>query len=233
MGPVSDRGLDILDISIGFFKQLYPEFRVIVCYNQIPASRLDRLRKHGIELFDSTADALFRRPATGYHEHWKLFPPRIDVNSYEIVCDNDILITRRIDKIEQCVHKKYFLGYQALGRNYGNYDIAVPKCAIRINSGLYGFPPGYDPKSELESFMCLGREDDWVNRFDDQGLIGAVLLNDKPLLCISQLELPIVEPDELLDAHEYNPLCCGYHFVFSNRSGPHTGWDQYRKRNLI
>jgi hypothetical protein len=227
VGPVSDRGLDILHESVRRLKKLYPDFRIVVCYNQISPDRLSRL---DVELIPSDRSALSREPRPGYSEHWKFYPARIAPNDYEIVCDNDILLHRPLPKIEYAVSRNFFIGYEALGRNYGNFDHVAPKCSIRINSGLYGLPPRYDFGKELNSVIDKGAKPGWAHRFDDQGMLAMVLLNNKSLMCVSQSDLPIIEPDEDLSVQNNNVMCCGYHFVFANREEEHHGWNSFLQR---
>jgi hypothetical protein len=108
---------------------------------------------------------------------------------------------------------------------YGNYPPFF-QSSIKINSGIFGLPPHFDFKNELDQHAS-----EWNDPFNEQGLVAKLINN--PVDIISQVEIPIVEPSHSIKVHDTNISCCGYHFVGLNRVQIHNGFMEYRNRKII
>lgn len=227
VGSTTSNGILCLIEGVRQFSALYPECVIVVCYNQLTHKQLGKLRTANITLVNQEEhiDSLSVKPIQGYNVHWKLYPPRLSIDTHELFIDNDIVLTRRLDKIDRFLQGQHFLLYQGLHGLYGNYPPLL-QSNIKINSGVFGLPPHYDWKQDLVEYVA-----DWNDPFDEQGLVARLIA--KPVDIISQIEIPIIETNHSLKAHDTNMSCCGYHFVGLNRSEAHIGFMEYRNRKVI
>lgn len=210
VGPVGELGLRILRNSVRNIVSMYGErFDYLICYNQISADKLSL----GIPLF--CQDHL--RNALGYDVAWKLFPVRVRAESHEIVIDNDLVLFKKLDEIENFLVSDHTLTYQGLHGAHGNYY--VPK-GMRLNSGIYGMPPGFDIDLSNRTFS---------GKFDEQGLIVSSLLSWHHCDVIPMTAIPIIESDFPIDEFWKLKSTKGFHFVGANR-GKHPQCEKFLTR---
>lgn len=223
IGPTAPLGMDCLKRAIFKIKQLYPQCDIAVCYNQIKKPNIK-----GVELVDQSdfRNSLKYVPKDGFNVHWKLFPPRLRLDSHEIWIDNDIIIFKHIEKINTFLDGQIFLGYEGLHRLYGNYENIVPKGCF--NSGVFGLPPNFDFESFLASAIDQGVEKKWVGKFDEQGLVANTVLRHENVI-ITQKELPILEKNWQLTKSD----CCGYHFVSLNVTHNHAPYRRFLSKEIL
>ena len=79
---------------------------------------------------------------------WKLVPPRLNINTHEIVIDNDLVLFKRSKYIENFLNGDHIIFSKAAIRSYGDLDRYVGN--FLINTGLLGFPPKFD----FEKFLA-------------------------------------------------------------------------------
>ena len=217
IGPVKPIGFRVLSLSVKLAKKIFPEFDFVICYNQISSEEIFKLEKLEIELINSElyVDEFFFKPSNGYHVHWKLFPPRIRMNSFEIFLDNDVVLTKRPPEIDKFLKEDSTLLSQGLNANlHGQFGSASPN-GVRINSGIFGLPPHFDLNERALKIAKNHNITKWKNKFDEQGLIAATLLEYPFYHIIPITTVPILEPNFSLSGFTTS-TCCGYHFVQVN-----------------
>lgn len=232
IGPTNPEGFEILEHSVELMRTVYPEFDLMICYNQIKNYQIEKLKKMNVDLYDSSNDSesLSIHSERGYNVHQKLYPPRLRPDSHEIILDNDVIFFNRIREIDCFLNDNKVLVCQGLNRLLGRYDEIIP-AGIRVNSGIFGLPPYFDFSQELEKKISLFEEKQWTNRFDEQGLVAATLIDQKQYYIIPLTSVVLVEPK-----WDYkimtNKLACGYHFVGANYNKQHLGWLGYKENNV-
>lgn len=221
VGPVSNDGLKILKQSINNFKKLYSQCDLMACYNQIDPCKLKNLE---ITLLDQSLfiNVLKCEPKD---EIWKIYPPRVRMDSYEIIIDNDLLIVDKVPSIDKFLESDSTLILQGSYRFYGKYDSLIPD-GYKINSGIYGMPPGFDFESCIHSII---KGDNWdqdrrQGLFDDQGIIAGCLLKYPNVIIIPNTEIFNYKNEEIVC-----PKANGYHFIDVNRK-KHIGWEKHKKK---
>ena len=223
VGPINKEGLKCLEMSIRSFQDLYPNHQYNICYNQIEKSnfKLKNVILHDQKIYLNHFPIC---PSNGYQVHWKLYPPKLESNTHEIVIDNDIIIFKKIKEIDLFLeNNNYTLLYQGLNKLHGTFDSSIPK-GIRINSGIYGTPPNFN---FIENINKLNIKK-WKNKYDEQGLISSILLKNNRYYIIPLTCVPILESDFKIE-NLTHPLCCGYHFVGLNSNKNHKSWKDYNK----
>jgi hypothetical protein len=220
VGPVKQQGINILRWSIPKLKEIYPECDLCICHNQwTDTSILERL---GIELVrqEDYLDSL-PYPPPEHSVAWKLFPPRLRPDDYEIVVDNDILFFRRISEIDTFLKSDMVLLYQGLNDNRGGqYQDQIPT-GIRVNSGIFGMPPKFEPKFEEKIKP-------WKGYYDEQGLVAASLLRNDPYLMVPLTAVPLIQPGWDIQCFLRSEQLCGLHFCGINK-GHHVQFAWFEK----
>lgn len=226
IGDVSEAGFQALALSIRSAKKLFgPATLYAVSVNSLPLStakeRLGNLADKGpgeVQWFDATHDVpdwlqtrLDHRMAEGVA--WKLAPPRLFPDRYELSLDNDLILWEIPDAIREwldsndparCVMAEDV--QPSLGQ-FSSY------CETRaINSGIRGIPPGFDLEGRLR---CMLEETPIVlkSELDEQGLQAAVL-NRMHLQLVGLDEVSICSPFPM---HQNVLGRCGVHFVGLNQ----------------
>lgn len=225
IGPTLNDGFACLAKSVRQFANIYPEFDLLIAHNQLTNDKIKVIESLGVETCDQMhfVSSLDPMPVNGYNVHWKLYPPRFRTNAHEIVIDNDIIIRKRIREIDLFLESDSVLLYQGLNGQHGIYEDLVPT-GMRVNSGIYGMPAGYDFLKEIH--RVVGTVRNWNGKFDEQGLVAATLSAYHTHYIIPLTTLPIVESHFDLKALT-NPLCCGHHFVGINYNENHMAWNAY------
>lgn len=223
IGPVSRGGFQCLEHSIRTFTRLY-DVDVIVCHNcdpqQLPAS----VQRH--KLYDQRPYLSSTRKPVGVA--WKLYPARLAPERHEIVIDNDIVFEQHIPEID-----RFFQGHETLllegaSRTYGRFEKHVP-ANYRINSGIYGMPPGFNLQKWIDFLAgpaweknAFG-EHDKSETFDEQGIVACALLNHRGFHIIPDTSITNCE-HHLIEGK-------GYHFISLNRQKIHHPFRLYQCRN--
>ena len=201
IGPCLPEGTHCLQLSIKLWKSHYGDTcDYVVCANgfnpdvEIPVVRAENYR--------DTLPLLPQGPA------WKLYPPRMRMNSHEIIIDNDLLLFEPHPMIEEFLNSNRTLTTEIYRRDYGSFDHLVPSDKL-INSGIIGLPPGFDFEEKLRCVIRKVNLQEWQTHFCEQGAVAAVLEN--PLIISNQDILIGINPEAFrIDSY-------GVHFVGMNR----------------
>lgn len=218
IGDINQDGLDCLKKSIFHFSQLYPDFDQKICFNKLDDKWLNLLKSNysNIEFIDQSQHInSLKIPPIPSHSCWKLYPPRLDINSYEIFIDNDLIIFNHLDEVKELLTNNMpFITESMEDNSYGIYDRFVP-FGLKINAGLFGIPPQFDLQKKIEEKIIAY----WKYYLDEQGIMAYIFSREKFNL-INRNKIPI--------CHEKLPYQLGthgMHFVGLNR-----GFNQYWKR---
>jgi hypothetical protein len=203
----------ILKRSILNFRFLYGDrFDYVLCLNG----------RDGVD-FDSLGVEIFRQsPLAGAPEPkgvaWKLYPPRLRLESHEIFIDHDIVLVDRLLHIERFLDESdSFLYSQSFWSDglYGSFRDKVPG-GFGLNSGLFGLPPGFS--------FDLSSVKEWRDDLDEQGFVAAQISRQSGLIRVGLEDLWICADDRApKDAK-------GYHFCRANRD---ESWPRFLSATSI
>lgn len=206
IGAVNNAGFDCLLRSIDSFLHFY-DVEPVVCFNCEEPPLLK------VPLYDQRIHRQATLQPRGVA--WKLYPPRLAQDRHEILIDNDIIFRDRIPEIDHFFESDCTLLLEGSSRNYGVFEKHVPP-PYRINSGIYGMPPGFDFEKYFRFFARKWEEN--ANKasvtFDEQGLVALALLNSPRFAII---------PENVVTNCEYLlVLGKALHFVSLNRVQYHS-----------
>jgi len=170
---------------------------------------------------------------------WKLFPPRWRYDSHEIFIDNDLILYKAHPVIDEFLAANDMIFCtEGLERRFGIFDPWIAE-GIKLNTGLFGLPPCFDLKRQVEeisSFMNLPpffniRDEifhgftkmnlwpvsenlihlgiDYMSRFDEQGCLSVIFTKHHNLKIISLKEISVCYRTLIYGSH-------GCHFVGIN-----------------
>ena len=224
IGPASDSGFDCLGRSIVQIQKLYPSSDIVVCYN-CDKQKITHLEH--VTLFDQSPHANDELPPMGVA--WKLYPPRLDLNRHEIIIDNDIILENRIPEIDKFLQShEHCLLLEGESRTYGRFARHVP-AGLKINSGIYGMPPGFD----FEPYVQFYSGKEWeINAsgthaknktFDEQGLVAFILSNQPHI---------IIPSTTVTNCEKIWVPGSGMHFISLNRTTHHQPYQNYLRSKL-
>jgi hypothetical protein len=231
IGPVSDIGFEILNDSINFFTEAYPEFDYFICYNKIDLNKIKIKKKHKISFIfqeEFLPPCLLTPPDNNLEEAsgcgWKLVPPRLRIGALELFIDNDIIIRNRMPSIDKWLSlKNYGLISEGLNRKrmFGKFDNFIPS-HIRACAGLFGLPVNFDFNKQIKYYSSHIASS--LGGYDEQGLTVASIVNIGKYIMVPLSSLYISEdhvpfPEKIPD---------GIHFVGANRKPWHRGWHYYK-----
>jgi hypothetical protein len=180
IGDVSKNGFICLESSIkNFIKNYKNKFDYYVCYNTINEKKLNYIRKYPVKLLNQHdyVDELKIKPKN--HPCWKLFPPRININTHEIFIDNDLVLYEKLPLINRFLKNNDMLIItQARSRAYGNFSKLI-KTKDNINTGFFGLYPNFDFKKEINNILNKKIIENWNAHWDEQGLVTYIFENYK------------------------------------------------------
>jgi hypothetical protein len=226
IGPAHDSGFQILRHSVRQAQRLYGDaFRYAICYNGLNQQQLESVQSLGCECVDQKSwahslDIPPPGPDSKGGPAWKLYPPRLSLDTHEIVIDNDLVLSVRLDVIDQFLKDdSRILLTRAVrgGRGYGAFDEYVRR-DYTINTGLMAFPPGFDLAATLNLALELCEVREWRKHFDEQGLI-AMVTQDLNTVVIDGIRVCWTERSYKRSPH-------GMHFVGANK-GDDVYWRRY------
>lgn len=217
IGPVSDNGFECLNYSYKKIFEIYGDyFDYLVCYNNLDArqiKKLPRIKQTDQKKLKKEINIEFpkKNPA------WKLYAPRFNLNGYEILLDNDIVIYK--DIFSNLLNKENIFVTEAISRSYSKkYENLIPK-NFNINSGFLCLPPNFDFQEEISKEIINLKINKWENFFDEQSLV-AIILSKQNARIISLKDI-FVCYSEMREANY------GLHFVGLNANN-HKFWDKYK-----
>lgn len=180
---------------------------------------------------------------------WKVCPPRFNLDTHEIVMDNDLVIYKKIPEIDDflSVNDKLLVLEDPI-KYYGAYVGSNLDNSKVLNSGLFGLYPGYKFGDNLKYFWLNNGRFPKLSYSDEQGFICAVLRKD-PNVMISKTTIvemhfrgickfykPNVTSDDFFLPYnqeifnEFYNHGCGIHFVQSNTKNAHGAWEYFKKK---
>lgn len=222
VGPFSELSMDVLRISINNTRRLYGDrFFLTVTYNNVPESELQSLPIDlSVDQSKLTNELPIKPPSDPLiGMAWKLYPPRTNLESHEIMLDNDVIIFRKLEAIERFLQSEsLILITEGLMRSYSPDHSNKIRNNFNINSGFVCLPPMFDYKSEIISAMHNHKE--WGDRFDEQSVV-AIALQSKNIEIIPMSDISIVGP-----MTSYKVGRCGIHFIGIN-GGYDTHWARF------
>ena len=230
IGNTTKDGYECLELSIRSFLKYFPA-DVVVTHNCAPENLqniVSRLKTDGIKI-----QLLDQRPFldTSYIAPvgvaWKLYPPRLDKERHEICIDNDIIFKDSIEHLYRFFRNDTTLLLEGQSRNYGRFEKYIPP-KLKINSGIYGMPPGFD----MERFIKIVAGSAWElnatgehegnKTFDEQGIVAFALLNYARYVII---------PEKIVTNCERHLIeGKGLHFVGLNKRKYHEPYRLFRNQ---
>ena len=120
LGKTHEDGKNMLLLSIRRLKRLYPEAKIVVCYNNV--DDLNNIEKLNIILHHVQNDCGMEY--LPINEMWKMYPPRYDINSHEIVMDNDFIIFDKCQVLEDFFKTKVN-NYKTLAAVYKLFEFTI------------------------------------------------------------------------------------------------------------
>lgn len=257
-GPCLQQGLDILIESINRTTSAlnFDQFDWMICYNGLNSDQLSFIERaignRNIILepqnwIDCAIPDQCNSPirSDGSFEWngntcggtlWKVAPARKKIETHEIVMDNDIIMLKAIPMIEEFLAGDKVMILEEPIRFYGFYDSFFGNDLPFLNSGLMGFPPGYDYGAALR--QKWEEKTEWsqeqnkniphfnISQADEQGLL-MLTLRDQP-----NIRIPVEYVREVL-GKDYNKKITGseyaIHFTQANRMPHHHCWHQYQQ----
>lgn len=215
----SEEGFAALSHSVKLFKEIYPEFDIVICYNNLNKNGLDFVKSLNTNLLDQInyKNSLIYEP---WDATWKLYPPRLRLNSHELIIDNDLILYDRLPAIDQFLNSQdLFIITTAHFNGYGNYS-SIVNSNIWTNSGLIGLYPGYNLQDKINMFLKLYPATRWKSHNDDEAVLTYLMLKENYLL------IPL---NHIYSCNVRNPFRLGEygsHFVSLNK-GVTNYWKLY------
>lgn len=234
VGPCSQAGIQILNESVRTFAQVYPEFERVVCFNNMDYSLIEHISPFA-ELKLQSAD-MAPVPLSGPSDDpeeaigcgWKLAPPRLREDGYELFLDNDILIRKRLPSLDAWLSQSVPIISEGLTRRrmFGAFDSYILP-DIRACAGLFGLPPGFNFDEKIRYYWnFFGKP---LGGYDEQGLTTAIVTNTHGWMMLPLSELHISEDVAMFPLETPAAI----HFVAANRKPWHRGWKAYRAQAVF
>lgn len=268
VGNASKIGESILETSIFKAKRLFNKFNFlfIVCLNSENKTIEKICLRNRVELirtdwfsfplpieiipkeYDINAEHGVPRGRQG--SFWKLCPPRIDINSYELICDNDLIIQKLPEELEEFLVSNRNLILEENIFSFGKYFKFIDK---PYNSGLYGLCPSYDfEKLLVQQWQDTGRMQPLLSR-DEQGLIISTLKKQNPIEIPKEKVCFVLNKGETINGeyqiikeNEFESKIVKnislkspsfdkhiVHFLGANRVDNHDCWSQYTINKMM
>lgn len=247
VGHTCDKGYEVLKHSIiGAMKSFGPEkFDWVITYNKLPEDKLFYISRNILadlpapvsmieqnerdmpipHSFDASHNAsTFHDVSSG--SWWKICPPRLRIDTHEIIMDNDIVMLKPNEQIMQFLRGSNTLILEDNSIHLGRYkDLFNLKNTSTLNSGLIGLPPLYDfGEAIYKMWFHNGQYDNLVGG-DEQGLLTATL---------KQQEHIIIPRNKIIGLHPHKmaleSITSGLlHFNIVNYQSPNASLDyKYR-----
>ncbi|RTK95658.1 MAG: hypothetical protein EKK64_06180 [Neisseriaceae bacterium] len=220
VGPVSNNGFECLNHSFKMLYKLYGDsFKYLVCYNNLTDAQVKNLPPvERINQNKITNKIPINFPKK--NPAWKLYSPRFNMNGYEILLDNDVVIYE--DIFTEILKEDTICVTEAIARSYSKTYIELIPEGFNINSGFICLPPFYDFQNEIIKEIKNLEIKEWKNFFDEQSLVAITL---------SKQNTKIISIEDIFVC--YNELKkgkYGLHFVGLNYDN-FSFWEKYKNLN--
>lgn len=231
-----DVAYELLFYSIGYMTRLFPDARRVVMLGFL-RDKGDRAKRDfsqfGVE-FLNVSDYVTDQPDavldfTSWNAFSKAIPKRLDVNDYELRLDNDVLLWRKPEILNQWLKTEnallglgcssaYPCNHIGSKEQHGGPLAKVSRRFfdpnLHMNSGIVGFPPGYNPPA-------LPIQSDWKK--SEQGWTHLMYATyDGPKYLIPFDNIPLIGLNDWATLPEGKNLLQDYdgvHFI-----GHNFGW---------
>jgi len=249
IGGTTNNGYKCLSLSIRTMLKLYKDtFDYYVCYNNSNVQQLrEIISNKPITIIKQTWDDcplpidFLKNKGTSL---WKFCPSRLDINRHEIIMDNDIVIVKNVDEIDQFLSQSdVALLVEDPIKYQGEYKYFF--ISDKYNAGFIGLPPKYDLAQDLYSTWLENGSNPIVNQQDEQGLATATIKKNK-FIKIAKEKFALVKDEGIVDCAVFNKLTnknnhqyasvnffadnfYAYHFVGSNKKNTHKHFDLFEK----
>ncbi len=250
-GNVSDAGYEVLLRSIKTTQKVFNKFNfdyVVCCNNQKP-EKLKLINqacsKNNVKvLIQNWSSIPIKHPSFINQDQactnglWKVCPARMRPDAYEIILDNDLILTRVIPEIEEFLQSNKILTLEDPLRWFGQYDHTLAK-NLAINTGIIGLPPRYNFGQEINQHWIANGSKHHDCLGDEQGLLALTIMK-------SQYEKIVISKNTIIELHpngiwhcwddatknlpyQFNGEEGGFHFVEINRKPDHKPWQQFKE----
>ena len=185
IGNVSPDGMSCLTKSIKSFINVYgTNFNFYICYNNINKPKINiNVKINYIEQKNVLIN--------GNGSIWKFSPPRINLDSYELFVDNDIVFVKKNNQLIEFFNNQKTIICEDFIRYYGKYDSNIQKSLI-CNAGLFGIPPNFNLENQLIKTWKNNNSYDFINSADEQGLT---------ILTLSQSNFILIKNNKFIVLH--------------------------------
>jgi hypothetical protein len=214
VGDVSDQGIYSLKLSINQWKKLYQDkFDIIVCWNGKKPNITDLQLVNQHEFIDSISVS----PPSFMNPAWKIYPPRLRLNSHEIFIDNDVILHQKIPLIDHFLQSQTtIICTEAAKRSYGYFDKLIHN-TTELNSGLFGLPPNFNLVDEINLTLKETNFKSWIDHLDEQGLLSYIFLKKNCQIIPIEDIIVLMESPKLFRSMKYGRYGrYGAHFVGLN-----------------
>jgi hypothetical protein len=193
IGGVRKRsGYQILLYSIEKIINFYgKEFDYFVCYNDVNNEEINKLKIRyknvkflkqkwescPIRLKEPKKINLLKQKKNG--SFWKICPPRLRINSHEIILDNDLLFLKKPKIIDQFLIENKNLIIEDCIPYSGDY---FKKGEQTYNSGVIGLCPNYNFHDEIIKYWDTDKNEKTFDYDEEQGFLTYILLKSNPLI---------------------------------------------------
>ncbi len=244
IGDLQDRSFEMLRLSLACAFRLFgPQAAYTVCMNNIAAAEA-RARTGPLPAaleplvhWRQVTRADIPEPLQAYFGSsvlagmgWKLAPPRIALDCYELALDNDCILW----DVPEGMRAWLGLGGGALfaqdaERCLGSFESLCPP--IPLNAGIRGLAPGVDFVGPLAAALAAAEQLQagarrlplkLLDEIEEQGLQAAAICRIEPLYLVTTEEVSICSP---FWPRSPELGTCGAHFVGMNAR--HTPWNYY------
>ena len=236
IGEVRERGFEMLRLSILCAHRLFgPSAKYLVCVNSLSINTAQQRTgpvPAAVEWREVTKHDLPRRLQSYFDESliegmgWKLVPPRVFPDMYELALDNDCILWDLPHGMRQWLQSgNGALFAEDVDRCLGSFDSLCPQG--KFNAGIRGLAPGIDFEQILESVLrdarrLVGAENHFTGEIEEQGLQAAAVCRIAPLFLVRTSEVSLCSPF-WPRSPEFGT--CGAHFVGMNAG--HIPWTYY------
>lgn len=224
IGNCAMSGFEVLRMSVMQAQKLYPEFDFLIRHNNLTPEQLKFIEALNVPLFDQASRTYCIEPEKCF---WLLFPGRTRLAAHEIKMDNDIIFLKRHPIIDTFLQSRdMFFASSGFSTThcYGYYRDCVPPLGHSLNSGLYGFPPGFQAGRAMATFFRKFGLPPYKHA-NPQGVVAYLIKTQKNWTLISNKDIGIVR-------NRFRKAKYGYHFVGIN--GGETGaFKVFKELNMI
>lgn len=247
VGPSIPQGLEVLQESVVKLLEVFKDtFDYLICYNgfkdisfleAIVQGTPVRLYEQNWENCPIVEEMSFVNSNGRFDwngnqvkgSFWKVVPPRMRMDSHEIIMDNDMVLLDFFPQIKEFLSSDKVMILEEPIRFYGRYDKLFPE-NTSLNSGLMGLPPDYDFGGAIKKTWESNGSLTGLTQADEQGLLMATL-NQEPNIRISKNDVVEILARDFTKS--VTGLERGIHFVQSNKIQNHRAFIQYKKlRNV-